>query len=91
MTFQPGNQESKKADHRKRRILEQHLIATLQEGDASKLRSVIKTLVDKAIGGDMTAMGYVLDRVDGKVPQPHEGGDTPFKLIVKWADQTNKS
>lgn len=86
MPFEPGNQESKKADHRKPRRITQRLISFLEESDGSRMQQLIKTLTEKATGGDMTAMGYILDRVDGKVPQAVTGdNDGPIKLIVKWA------
>ena len=45
----------------------------LNETDADnipKLHRVANALIDKAIEGDVTAIKEVLDRVDGKVPQP---------------------
>lgn len=86
MAFQPGNTDHLKADRHKHRRITQQLISHLEEGDGSRIRGLVKALTDKAQGGDMTAMGYILDRVDGKVPQAHTGADDgPIKLIVKWA------
>lgn len=47
--------------------LREQLLADLQAGDGSKLRAIVKTLVDKAAGGDMQAMALLLARVDPTV------------------------
>lgn len=90
MAFQPGNQEHKKADRKKPRIITQQLISALNEpfdGDITKMRKVVDGLVAKAIDGDVQATKEILDRVDGKVPQPVSGGDPddePIKHTFQW-------
>ena len=75
MPFEAGNQEAKKANHKKPRIITQKLIARLNDSDGAALDRVIAALLAKAQEGDVTAIREVLDRVDGKVPQAVVGGD----------------
>ena len=75
MAFQQGNQESKKADHKRPRIITQKLIARLKDADGADLDALISALITKAKEGDVPAIREVLDRVDGKVPQAVIGGD----------------
>jgi hypothetical protein len=90
MVFQPGNQESKKADHRRARVITQQLISALNEaaddGNTTKMRKLVDRLVDKAIDGDVPAIKEILDRVDGRVPQAMAGddGEGPIRLVVSW-------
>jgi hypothetical protein len=75
MAFKPGNQEAKKADHKKPRIITQKLIARLNDAEGAQLDRVIAALIGKAQEGDVAAIKEVFDRVDGKVPQAVIGGD----------------
>jgi hypothetical protein len=75
MPFEPGNQEAKKANHKKPRIITQKLIARLQDADGAALDRVVAALLAKAQEGDVPAIKEVLDRVEGKVPQAVVGGD----------------
>lgn len=43
--------------------------------DRPRLRNVANALLDKAEGGDVQAIKEIGDRLDGKVPQGHDGGD----------------
>jgi hypothetical protein len=49
--------------------------AIAQGSDTTKLRAVADALVDKAMGGDVSAIKEVADRIDGKVPQAVVGDD----------------
>jgi hypothetical protein len=76
---------------RKRRVITQQLIAALNEIDPkdgiTKLRKVVDQLVEKAIGGDISAIKEVIDRVDGRVPQGIVGDDDqpPIGITsIKW-------
>lgn len=84
MTFQPGNQEQKKADRKKPRVIAQQLTSALNEaygdGDRTKLRAVIDKWIELAIAGDMQAINAISDRVDGKVPQAIAGIDEDENL-----------
>lgn len=75
MPFEPGNQEGKKANHKKPRIITQKLIARLNDAEGRELDRVIGALIEKATQGDVAAIREILDRVDGKVPQGIIGGD----------------
>jgi hypothetical protein len=84
MGFQPGNQEAKKGEKKKR--FKQQLIAALEdvpEGDVSKLRLIADKLIDAALGGDVQAIREIRDTVDGKPAQSIVGGDeddAPIRL-----------
>jgi hypothetical protein len=75
MAFEPGNQEAKKANHKKPRIITQKLIARLNDAEGAALDRVIAALLAKAQEGDIPAIKELFDRVDGKVPQAVIGGD----------------
>lgn len=49
-------------------------IAALAE-DPKGLRGVARKLIDKAAGGDVTAIKELADRLDGRVPQALTGAD----------------
>jgi hypothetical protein len=40
-----------------------------------RLRNIANALLDKAESGDVQAIKEIGDRLDGKVPQGHEGAD----------------
>ena len=76
MPFQPGNQEARKGEKKKR--FKQQLIAALEdvpEGDVSKLRQIADKLIEAALGGDVQAIRDIRDTVDGKPAQAIVGGD----------------
>jgi len=75
MAFEPGNQESKKANHKKPRIITQKLIARLQDAEGKALDGIIAALIAKAAEGDVPAAKEIFDRVEGKVAQAVIGGD----------------
>ncbi len=75
MPFEPGNQHSRKANHKKPRIITQKLIARLNDSDGAALDRVIAALLAQAQEGDVAAIREIFDRVDGKVPQAMVGGD----------------
>lgn len=79
--FQAGNQEGKKANHQRRQIITQKLIARLQDAEGKELDSVIHALVAKAKTGDVPAIKEIYDRVEGKVTQPI-GQDGEF--VITW-------
>lgn len=82
MAFEPGNQEHKKANHKKPRIITQKLIARLQDAEGAALDRLIAALIAKAQEGDVPAIREVMDRVEGKVPQAIENGDDgPLELL----------
>ena len=74
MPFEPGNQEHKKADHKKQRAFKAELEMALAEVDASDrngLRRIAEALIRKAEAEDVAAIREIADRIDGKVPQAH--------------------
>jgi len=85
MAFEPGNQEAKKANHKKPRIITQKLIARLQDADGAALDRLVAALLAKAQEGDVPAIKEVLDRVEGKVPQGIIGGEEGDpSIVVSW-------
>jgi hypothetical protein len=98
MPFQPGNLEQKKADQRRPRIITKNLIALLHEVDPNnvpKVRRFAEALLARAMEGDVAAMNAVMDRVEGKVPQPIAGDpDNPLiiaTVVREIVDPTQKS
>lgn len=85
MPFQPGNQEAKKADHRKRRVVTQQLTSALNEAydeGRTKLRAVIDAWVANAIKGDQGSITALADRLDGKPAQAIVGDDeSPLNVL----------
>jgi hypothetical protein len=85
MPFEPGNQEAKKANHKKPRMITQKLIARLNDAEGVALDRLIAALIAKAQEGDVPAIKEVFDRVDGKVAQAIIGGDEEDPEIkVSW-------
>ena len=85
MPFTPGNELAKLGNHKPRRVIQQNLIAALNEVDTDnipKLRRVVDALIAKAMEGDIAAIKEVADRVDGKVPQTIHG-DPDNPLIIE--------
>jgi hypothetical protein len=84
MPFEDGNQEARKANHKKPRIITQKLIARLNDAEGKDLDRIISALISKAADGDVPAAKEIFDRVDGKVPQAVIGGDdddSPINLL----------
>jgi hypothetical protein len=85
MAFERGNQEGKKANHKKPRMITQKLIARLNDAEGAALDRLIAALIAKAQEGDVPAIKEVFDRVDGKVAQAIIGGDEEDPEIkVSW-------
>jgi hypothetical protein len=87
MPFEPGNQESKKADHRRAKLFRDALLVELKkaDGDVERIQLVAAKLVEQAIGGNVHAIKEIGDRVDGKVPTPVVGDDEhdPINMITE--------
>jgi hypothetical protein len=88
MPFQPGNQIGNLGNRsgipKRPRIVTQRLIAILNETDEDnipKLHRLASALYNRAIEGDVAAIKEVIDRVEGKVPQPI-AGDPDNPLVV---------
>jgi hypothetical protein len=85
MAFELGNQEAKKADHKKPRIITQKLIARLQDAEGAALDRMVGAIIARAQEGDVPAFREIMDRVEGKAPQPIENSeDGAFKIEVSW-------
>lgn len=54
--------------------------------DHKTLRRVARALIAKAESGDVSAISALIDRLDGKVPQPTGGSDElgPHRLHISW-------
>ncbi len=75
MPFEAGNQEAKKANHKKPRIITQKLIARLNDADGVALDRMLAAIIAKAQEGDVAAFREIMDRVEGKPAQAIIGGD----------------
>lgn len=53
--------------------------AEAHENSHRALRRVAERLLDEAAQGNVQAMKEIADRLDGKVPQGIEGGETPIQ------------
>ena len=77
MPFLKGNPGGPGTPGNKRhRFITQNLVSLLQEvdpEDVPKVRRLANALLNKALEGDVTAIKEVIDRVEGKVPQPIAG------------------
>lgn len=88
MAFQPGNQESKKANHKRPKVFTQSLLAALKKTDSDNVEA-IQRIADKLVllaeSGDIQAIKEVADRVEGKVPQGVVGDDEhdPIRLVQR--------
>jgi ribosomal protein L17 len=91
VAFESGNQAAVGADHSKRKILTQALIAELNEIDAKtktkRLRKIVLKLIENAEGGDNVAIQHIADRIEGKVTTVVDAGPTLAKLLIAWADE----
>jgi hypothetical protein len=87
MPFAPGESGNPAGRPKGSRPVTQQLIAALNEnqGDATKLRRVVNALIGRACEGDVQAIKEILDRVDGKVPQPLAGadGEGPVSVLLQ--------
>jgi hypothetical protein len=87
MPFEPGNQEHKKADHRRTKLFRDALLVELKkaEGDVERIQLVAAKLVEQAIGGNVHAIKEIADRMDGRVPTPFVGDEDhpPVRQITK--------
>jgi ribosomal protein L18E len=54
--------------------------------DRSRLRKLIRALMDKAESGDVSALKELADRVEGKSVQPIEGTAEDGAIVIKWRD-----
>jgi hypothetical protein len=85
MPFQVGNQLGRDVYKKRPKFITQRLIALLNETDVddiSKLNRFVTALFNKALEGDVTAIKEVIDRVEGKVPQPI-AGDPDNPLVIE--------
>jgi hypothetical protein len=89
MPFEPGNKLATLGDHSKRKFMTQALIAELTEVDPktqqTRLRKIIRRLLDNAEEGDNVAINAVFDRIEGKPKQALVNDDdngAPFVIQV---------
>jgi ribosomal protein L17 len=78
------------ASPRAARMVTRALIAALEGtaagADATNLRRIVDSLVDKAIDGDLPAIREIFDRVDGKaVTAPPPADNDQPEPNLEWA------
>jgi hypothetical protein len=87
MPFKLGNQEHKKADHRRAQLFRDALLVELKkaDGEVERIQRVAEQLVQQAMKGSIPAIKEIADRIDGKVPAPVVGDDEhpPVEQITK--------
>jgi hypothetical protein len=86
--FKPGHNKSKgrpKGSLNMTSILKKYLSGTLNGNSLPSKDMVVLELIKKAIEGDVTAMKYIIDRVDGK---PTEKRDINFN--ANFTEQSDK-
>ena len=78
--------EGNKAARMMRRAIQHELLQPSgADATADKLQAIARSLVDKAAGGDLSAIKEVLDRIDGKTPPAaSEIDDTSKQVSVQW-------
>jgi len=91
MSFQRNNKAAVGANHSKRQMVRQALVAELNEAasdGSTALRRIVKKLIEAAENGNVKAAALVFDRVDGK-PAPSnvfiDGNELPDETSTKSA------
>ena len=78
MAAPKGNQNAAKA-----RIMSKHLQARIEERELWP--KIMDALLEKALGGDVSAIKEVFDRIDGKAPQDiNLGGQDDNPVKIGW-------
>jgi hypothetical protein len=87
MPFETGNQESKKADHRRAKLFRDAILVELKktDDDVERMQLIAAKLVEQAMEGNVQAIREIADRVDGKVPQAVVGDDEhdPLRMVTE--------
>lgn len=53
------------------------------DGDGVRpLQRIVRTVVQKAIDGDMRAAEFIIERIDGKLPTPIQGDQTGAPIAI---------
>lgn len=62
------------------------------DGDGKKLAKLAAKLVEEALGGNITAMQEIGNRLDGKPVQPVAGDDDapPVRMVIEWASEPSE-
>lgn len=85
--FQPGNQLAKRGDHKRSRLVTQQIISSINEIDVkdpqkrTNLRVMIEALVQVAKTGDVKAIQFITERIEG-APQL-DFGDGHVLMVVR--------
>jgi hypothetical protein len=85
MAFKPGQSGNPGGRVKDKLWREALLIAVnrVDDGDPRpRLARIAEAVARQALGGDMQAVKEIGDRLDGKAPQPIEGGDTPIQFAT---------
>jgi hypothetical protein len=87
MPFKLGNQEHKKADHRRTKLFRDALLVELKmaDGEVERIQRVAAKLIEQAMDGNVHAIKEIADRIDGRVPTSFVGDEDhpPVRQITK--------
>lgn len=92
MAFEEGNQLAAKG-----RVVEKLIERINTQEDAKRLRQGLELLMDKVADGDMRALEFVTDRLDGKAKQSVDvdatisGQLSITKIVREVIDPTNNT
>jgi predicted transcriptional regulator len=87
MAFQPGNKAAVGADHSRRKVLTQALIAELNEIDPktkmTRLRNIVRALIENAEAKDNQAIMAIFDRIEGRPVQAIANDDDGAPFVIQ--------
>ena len=79
---QPGN-----CNATKNRALREELAVTLESDKGRRLRQGLEAIVDMAASGDLAAMSFIFDRIDGKPRQAVEMSGETMRPVIQMVQK----